>query len=178
MKRFTVSGPAISKERINFDPSDPRRSAGRWFKAVMPLLKSYYGTGGDMNIDESRASYHRARWALHPQEGVVVGHFVWLRWQGPDYRTQRKGVSLRVEDPVTPVPENTRWPTRSAGAWLQSDPPLLASMEACESGSAWPCQGWGTLRRRRLLPQPAGALIVGIIDRHEEHSPKGLKRRP
>ena len=24
----------------------------RWYRAVSPLLKSYYGTGGDMNVDE------------------------------------------------------------------------------------------------------------------------------
>jgi hypothetical protein len=24
----------------------------RWYKAVSPLLKSYYGTGGDLNVDE------------------------------------------------------------------------------------------------------------------------------
>ncbi|MBK7385091.1 MAG: hypothetical protein IPI81_17425, partial [Flavobacteriales bacterium] len=24
----------------------------RWYKAVMPLLKTYYGTGGDANVDE------------------------------------------------------------------------------------------------------------------------------
>ena len=24
----------------------------RWYTAVMPLLKYYYGTGGDMNVDE------------------------------------------------------------------------------------------------------------------------------
>ena len=24
----------------------------RWYKVVIPLLKHYYGTGGDLNIDE------------------------------------------------------------------------------------------------------------------------------
>jgi hypothetical protein len=24
----------------------------RWYKAVSPLLKNYYGTGGDLNVDE------------------------------------------------------------------------------------------------------------------------------
>ncbi|WP_232046824.1 hypothetical protein [Sphingobacterium daejeonense] len=24
----------------------------RWFKVVTPLLKNYYGTGGDLNVDE------------------------------------------------------------------------------------------------------------------------------
>ena len=48
--KFTVSGPAIggAKSGINFDPADPRKKEvlDRWFKAVTPLLKNYYGTGG------------------------------------------------------------------------------------------------------------------------------------
>ena len=47
--KFTVSGPAIGggKSGINFDPNDPRKEGvlKRWFSAVKPLLKSYYGTG-------------------------------------------------------------------------------------------------------------------------------------
>ncbi|MGB5927972.1 MAG: Glu/Leu/Phe/Val dehydrogenase dimerization domain-containing protein, partial [Cyclobacteriaceae bacterium] len=54
--KFTVSGPAIggAKSGINFDPHDPRKKGvlERWYKAVIPLLKNYYGTGGDLNIDE------------------------------------------------------------------------------------------------------------------------------
>ena len=54
--KFTVSGPAIggAKSGINFDPQDPRKKGvlERWYKAVSPLLKSYYGTGGDLNVDE------------------------------------------------------------------------------------------------------------------------------
>lgn len=46
--KFTVSGPAIggAKSGIDFDPSDPRKSGvlRRWYKAVFPLLKNYYGT--------------------------------------------------------------------------------------------------------------------------------------
>ena len=46
--KFSVSGPPIggAKSGINFDPSDPRKKGvlERWFAAVMPLLKSYYGT--------------------------------------------------------------------------------------------------------------------------------------
>jgi len=54
--KFTVSGPAIggAKSGINFDPKDPRKKGvlERWYKAVSPLLKNYYGTGGDMNVDQ------------------------------------------------------------------------------------------------------------------------------
>lgn len=79
--KFTVSGPAIggAKSGINFDPADPRKRGvlERWYKAVAPLLKSYYGTGGDMNVDEIHEvipiTEECGVW--HPQEGVFNGHF-------------------------------------------------------------------------------------------------------
>jgi glutamate dehydrogenase/leucine dehydrogenase len=79
--KFTVSGPAIggAKSGINFDPKDPRKKGvlERWYKAVSPLLKSYYGTGGDLNVDEIHEvipiTEESGVW--HPQEGVFNGHF-------------------------------------------------------------------------------------------------------
>ncbi|HEA28846.1 MAG TPA: amino acid dehydrogenase [Leeuwenhoekiella sp.] len=79
--KFTVSGPAIggAKSGINFDPADPRKKGvlERWYQAVSPLLKSYYGTGGDLNVDEIHEvipiTEESGVW--HPQEGVFNGHF-------------------------------------------------------------------------------------------------------
>lgn len=79
--KFTVSGPAIggAKSGINFDPNDPRKRAvlERWFKAVTPLLKHYYGTGGDLNVDADKdvipITEDCGVW--HPQEGIFNGHF-------------------------------------------------------------------------------------------------------
>jgi glutamate dehydrogenase/leucine dehydrogenase len=79
--KFTVSGPAIggAKSGINFDPQDPRKHGvlKRWYNAVAPLLKSYYGTGGDLNVDEIHEvipiTEDSGVW--HPQEGVFNGHF-------------------------------------------------------------------------------------------------------
>ncbi len=79
--KFSVSGPAIggAKSGINFDPNDPRKKdvLQRWYKAVSPLLKSYYGTGGDLNVDEIHEvipiTEECGVW--HPQEGVFNGHF-------------------------------------------------------------------------------------------------------
>ena len=79
--KFTVSGPAIggAKSGINFDPSDPRKKGvlERWYAVVSPLLKSYYGTGGDLNVDEIHEvipiTEESGVW--HPQEGVFNGHF-------------------------------------------------------------------------------------------------------
>ena len=79
--KFTVSGPSIggAKSGINFDPKDPRKKGvlERWYAAVSPLLKSYYGTGGDLNVDEIHEvipiTEESGVW--HPQEGVFNGHF-------------------------------------------------------------------------------------------------------
>lgn len=79
--KFTVSGPAIggAKSGINFNPLDPRKRGvlERWYAAVSPLLKSYYGTGGDLNVDEIHEvipiTEQSGVW--HPQEGVFEGHF-------------------------------------------------------------------------------------------------------
>jgi len=79
--KFTVSGPSIggAKSGINFDPHDPRKKGvlERWYKAVSPLLKAYYGTGGDLNVDEIHEvipiTEQSGVW--HPQEGVFTGHF-------------------------------------------------------------------------------------------------------
>lgn len=104
--KFTVSGPAIggAKSGINFDPNDPRKEAvlQRWYKAVMPLLKSYYGTGGDLNVDEIHEviPITESYGLWHPQEGIVNGHFHASEPQKIRKIGQlRQGVSKVLEDP-------------------------------------------------------------------------------
>jgi glutamate dehydrogenase/leucine dehydrogenase len=79
--KFTISGPPIggAKSGINFNPNDPRKKGvlERWYHAVAPMLKSYYGTGGDLNVDEIHEVIPITEDAgvWHPQEGVFNGHF-------------------------------------------------------------------------------------------------------
>ncbi|MFD0331664.1 Glu/Leu/Phe/Val dehydrogenase dimerization domain-containing protein [Streptacidiphilus monticola] len=104
--KFTVSGPAIggAKSGIDFDPRDPRKEGvlTRWYQAITLLLRSYYGTGGDLNVDEMAevVPLTEALGLWHPQEGVVQGHY------GPGDRELvrrvgqlRQGVAKVVEDP-------------------------------------------------------------------------------
>lgn len=103
--KFTVSGPSIggAKSGINFDPADPRKHdvLERWFKVVTPLLKNYYGTGGDLNVDEIHdvipLTEQFGLW--HPQEGVLNGHFD-IRENGRIHQIGqlRYGVSKVLED--------------------------------------------------------------------------------
>ena len=103
--KFTVSGPAIggAKSGINFDPQDPRKAGvlERWYKAVIPILKYYYGTGGDLNIDEIKEvipiTEDYGLW--HPQEGIVNGHFQATEPQKIQKIGQlRQGVAKVLED--------------------------------------------------------------------------------
>ena len=104
--KFTVAGPPIggAKSGINFDPADPRKKGvlERWYKAVRPLLKNYYGTGGDLNVDEIHEviPMTAALGVLHPQEGVVAGH---LTQYSPEDKLKaisrlQKGVLLPITD--------------------------------------------------------------------------------
>ena len=104
--KFTVSGPSIggAKSGINFDPNDPRKHEvlERWYQAVTPLLKNYYGTGGDLNIDEIKEvipiTEDYGLW--HPQEGIVTGHFQASQKDKIHIIGQlRQGVSKKIEDP-------------------------------------------------------------------------------
>jgi len=103
--KFTVAGPAIggAKSGINFDPTDSRKEGvlRRWFAAVSPLLKSYYGTGGDLNVDEIHEviPFTEDCGVWHPQEGVFNGHFQPKESQKINRIGQlRQGVSKVVED--------------------------------------------------------------------------------
>jgi glutamate dehydrogenase/leucine dehydrogenase len=103
--KFTVSGPPIggAKSGINFDPADPRKQEvlHRWYAAVMPLLKYYYGTGGDLNVDEIHEVIPHTEdvgiW--HPQEGVFSGHYKPTEPQKVNRIGQlRQGVIKIIED--------------------------------------------------------------------------------
>ncbi|MBX2961706.1 MAG: amino acid dehydrogenase [Cyclobacteriaceae bacterium] len=103
--KFTVSGPPIggAKSGINFDPNDPRKEGvlQRWYAAVMPLLKYYYGTGGDLNVDEIHEVIPITEdvgiW--HPQEGVFTGHYRPSEAQKVNRIGQlRQGVIKVIED--------------------------------------------------------------------------------
>jgi glutamate dehydrogenase/leucine dehydrogenase len=103
--KFTVSGPQIggAKSGINFDPEDPRKQEvlGRWYKAILPLLKNYYGTGGDLNVDELHEviPITKSFGLAHPQEGVVNGYFNIERGQNHNkIERLQYGVSKIVTD--------------------------------------------------------------------------------
>lgn len=174
--KFTVSGPAIggAKSGINFDPNDPRKTGvlERWYKAVMPLLKTYYGTGGDMNVDEIHEviPITESYGLWHPQEGVVNGHFHATEPQKIRKIGQlRQGVSKVLEDPnFTPdglkrytvadmitgygVSEAVRHYYKLWGGELKGKRAII--------------QGWGNVgAAAACFLAVEGVKIVGIIDR-------------
>jgi len=174
--KFSVSGPAIggAKSGIDFDPADPRKNdvLRRWYKAVTPLLKTYYGTGGDLNVDEVHEviPITESYGLWHPQEGVVNGHF-----QPSDSERIQKVGQLRMG--VAKVVEDPRYTPDSARKYLVAD--LITGWGVAESvlhyyrlyggevaGKRVIVQGWGNVGSAAAyyLAQ-AGARVVGIIDR-------------
>lgn len=175
--KFTVSGPAIggAKSGINFDPADPRKKGvlQRWYKAVMPLLKNYYGTGGDLNVDEIHEvipiTEEYGLW--HPQEGVVNGHF----GGGENDKIRRIG-QLRAG--VSKVLEDRSYTPDTGKKYVVAD--MITGYGVSESvrhffdlynedvkGKRIIIQGWGNVgSAAAYYLSKNGALIVGIIDRN------------
>src|SRR6187402_2681345 len=114
--KFSVCGPPIggAKSGINFDPNDPRKKGvlERWYKAVYPLLKNYYGTGGDLNVDEIHEviPITAQHGLLHPQEGTVNGHLT-------NYTPEEKlrAISRLQEGVVLPITDERLSPDVSKG---------------------------------------------------------------
>lgn len=174
--KFSVCGPPIggAKSGIDFDPADPRKHAvlDRWYKAVMPLLKTYYGTGGDLNVDELHDVIPiTERYGLrHPQEGVVNGHI-----GGHDVvmaqaiQQLRTGVSKPVDD-LAYAPTAGRYAVADMiTGWgvAESVRHFYRVHEGSVEGKRVIVQGWGNVGAAAgyYLAQQ-GAHIVGIIDRH------------
>ena len=175
--KFTVSGPDIGggKSGINFDPKDPRKTGvlKRWFKAAKPILKTYYGTGGDMNVDEVHEviPFCKDEGILFPLEGIINGH---LNLEGTEktkiINQLSKGVPLKVTTKGLAPKISTKYCVGD----------LITGYGVCESvihfyniyggtikGKRVIIQGWGNVAATAAyyLAQ-AGANIVGIIDKN------------
>jgi glutamate dehydrogenase/leucine dehydrogenase len=175
--KFTVSGPPIggAKSGINFDPNDPRKRdvLKRWYTAVKPLLKYYYGTGGDLNVDEIHEvipiTEDNGIW--HPQEGVFTGHFHPTEAQKVNRIGQlRHGVKKIIED-ETYTPD-------IFGKYTVAD--MITGFGVAESVKHYYSIWGGTLSNKRAIIQgwgnvgaaaayylgQYGVQVVGIIDKN------------
>ena len=174
--KFTVSGPPIggAKSGINFDPNDPRKREvlDRWFKAVTPLLKTYYGTGGDLNIDEIHdvipLTEQYGLW--HPQEGVLNGHFhVRENARIHQIGQLRYGVSKVLEDPSYSPDLKRKYKVAdmiTGYGVFQSVRHFYDLQGKSLEGKRAIIQGWGNVAASAAYYMAqAGVKIVGIIDR-------------
>jgi glutamate dehydrogenase/leucine dehydrogenase len=176
--KFTVSGPAIggAKSGINFDPADSRKKGvlERWYKAVFPLLKNYYGTGGDLNIDEIHEvipiTEEYGLW--HPQEGIVNGHFRATEPQKIKKLGQlRQGVSKVLEDTnYTPTSRHKKYRVAdmiTGYGVAEAVRQYYALWGGNISKKRAIIQGWGNVgAAATLYLAKYGVKIVGIIDRN------------
>ena len=174
--KFTVSGPAIggAKSGINFDPNDPRKRGvlERWYKAVSPLLKAYYGTGGDLNVDEIHEvipiTEQSGVW--HPQEGVFNGHFI------PTEADKINRIG-QLRQGVIKVLENTNYSPDVSRKYTVAD--MITGYGVAEAVRHYYNIYGGNVEGKRAIIQgfgnvgsaaayylaQMGAKIVGIIDR-------------
>jgi len=175
--KFSVSGPPIggAKSGIDFDPADPRRTEvlERWYQAVFPLLKNYYGTGGDLNVDELKdvipLTEDLGLW--HPQEGIVNGHLKASKGEKVRALGQlRFGVAKVIEDKdYAPLGNKyavadmiTGWGVAEA---VKHHYNLFHNQEL--SGKRAIIQGWGNVASAAAYYLAKnGVRIIGIIDRN------------
>ena len=174
--KFTVAGPPIGggKSGINFDPRDPRKKEvlKRWYAAAKPLLKTYYGTGGDMNVDEVHEVMPMCeeQGILFPLEGIVNGHHRKDEVGKMKIINQLKiGVPLIVKDSsLTPDPtKNYSVGDLITGYGVSEAILHYYNIYGGEvKGKKVIIQGWGNVAGAAAyyLAQ-AGAIIVGIIDK-------------
>ena len=174
--KFTVSGPPIggAKSGINFDPNDPRKAGvlKRWYEAVTPLLKHYYGTGGDLNVDEIHEVIPITEdcGVWHPQEGVFNGHYQPREAQKINRIGQlRQGVLKAIEDEKYSPDVSKKYVVADmiTGYGVAESVKHFYSIYGGElKGKRVIVQGWGNVGSAGAyyLAQE-GAKIVGIIDR-------------
>jgi glutamate dehydrogenase/leucine dehydrogenase len=174
--KFSVSGPAIggAKSGINFDPNDPRKKGvlQRWYKAVSPLLKSYYGTGGDLNVDEIHEVIPMTEecGVWHPQEGVFNGHFKPSEADKINRIGQlRQGVVKVIENPIYSPDVNQKYTVAD----------MITGFGVAEAVRHFYDIYGGNIKGKKAIVQGfgnvgsaaayylanSGAKIVGIIDR-------------
>ncbi len=174
--KFTVAGPAIggAKSGINFDPQDPRKEGvlKRWYKAVTPLLKNYYGTGGDLNVDEIHEvipiTERCGIW--HPQEGVVQGHYQPTEFQKIARIGQlRKGVIKPLQDEAFSPSLKRAYTVADmiTGYGVSEAVTHYYGYWGGMTGKRAIIQGWGNVAAAAAyyLAQ-SGVQIIGIIDRN------------
>lgn len=174
--KFTVAGPPIggAKSGINFDPKDPRKKGvlERWYKAVTPLLKYYYGTGGDLNVDEIHEviPITESTGVWHPQEGVFTGHF-------QPNEAQKINRIGQLRQGVLKVLEDEKFSPDPRKKYVVAD--MITGYGVSESvrhfydiyggslaGKRVTIQGWGNVgAAAAFYVTQAGAKVVGIIDR-------------
>lgn len=174
--KFTVAGPPIggAKSGINFDPNDPRKKGvlQRWYKAVTPLLKHYYGTGGDLNVDEIHEviPITESTGVWHPQEGVFTGHFQPNEAQKINRIGQLRQGVLKVleDDKFSPAPEKKYVVADMVTGYGVSESVrhFYDIYDGSIIGKKVIVQGWGNVgAAAAFYVTQSGAKVVGIIDR-------------
>ncbi len=175
--KFSVAGPAIggAKSGIRFNPNDERKSGvlRRWYTALKPLLKTYYGTGGDLNVDEIHEviPFTAELGIDHPQEGVFNGHY------RPNIAQKAMAIQRLQQGVLLPL-SNERYTPLTDGTLTVAD--MITGYGVAESIAHFAglhqldlqskkaiIQGWGNVASAAAwYLGNLGVKVVGIIDRN------------
>ncbi len=156
--KFQVCGPDIGggKSVIRFDPAkNPDKKRGvleRWFRHIGPYLRTCYGTGGDVNVDEISEATAITRQSLgigHPQEGICRGHH-WNDGEEPATKVTRllQGCEAHISLPNLPGPRK--------GDWMVAD--VVTGYGVCRSIEQYYKLRGEPIEGKRLMVEGLGAV--------------------
>ncbi|MCY4419500.1 MAG: amino acid dehydrogenase [Cytophagales bacterium] len=177
--KFAFSGPPIggAKSGIDFDPQDPRKEGVlfRWYQAIFPLLQTYYGTGGDLNLSEAQEvrPITQKLGLPHPQTGILMGFY-------KPTEAQKKRKLWRLETGVGGVVEDLSYaPKGGRQGYSYSD--MVTGYGVAESirifyelwgkgvglqGKRALIQGWGNVGAATAFYLSRwGVRVVGVMDK-------------
>ncbi len=162
--KFRACGPRIGggKSVIRFNAASPKDIKHgvleRWYRHIGPYLKSCYGTGGDVGVDEvdeATAITSRVLGLKHVQEGIARGH-TWTDdnpadREGPEPKIDRlkHGVEALVKLDDLPGP-------RSGGAWMVAD--VVTGLGVARSVEAFYRVRGRSLKGQRVIIEGFGAV--------------------
>ncbi len=134
--KFRVCGPSIGggKSVLDYTPrdeADKHAVLERWYRHIAPYLKSCYGTGGDVGVDEvsdATVCIERATGIKHPQAGIITGHYAGdAEPIAAKIDRMRRGVEAPVILEGVPGPHKTA----QGPAWLIADVATGAGVVRC-----------------------------------------------
>lgn len=168
--KFAFSGPSIggAKTGIKIPGDHPQKYdiLSRWYKAISPLIKKYYGTGSDLNTDIHKINELLKSLDIHTsQEGIINAVT-----KGDQQKLKQAFANMKMLD--TKINLNQICQTQLAelvtgfGVFASVDSFLKTKGETLENKRIF-IQGTGNVGAASMWYfYQAGAKIIALTDKH------------